>query len=435
MADPASERNASKKVLILTYYWPPAGGPGVQRVLKFVKYLPDWGWEPLILTVKNGEYPALDPSLLKEIPEGVKVYATQSLEFFSLFKRLTGRNSQAPIETYILNRKQAGWKDRLFAWIRQNLFLPDARLGWAPFAFRKGMEIIRKEKPALIFSSSPPHSLQLAARRLARQSGLPWVADFRDPWTEAFWDKSMERTSWAAARNKRMEQRVVTEANALIAVSNGVKELLAAPPREHTYVIPNGYDAQDFTAKKEPSSRFRIVYAGHIAASQNPTRFFQAIAALRTSFGDLLDIRFYGKADRETHEAIAREGVGDLVHLLPYLPHDQILTEIVNADLLLLLIPAEYGKGILTGKVFEYLATRNFILGIGDETGDAAGLLKTCRGGVMIDYDKDPAPVLEAQIRRWQEGIPHEVNANEILRYDRKTQAAQLTAIFDDLCN
>ena len=435
MADPALERNASKKVLILTYYWPPAGGPGVQRVLKFVKYLPEWGWEPHILTVKNGEYPALDPSLLKEIPEGVKVYATQSLEFFSLFKRLTGRNSQTPIETYILNRKKAGWKDRLFAWIRQNLFLPDARLGWAPFAFRKGMEIIRKEQPALIFSSSPPHSLQLTARRLASKSGLPWVADFRDPWTEAFWDKSMERTSWAAARNKRMEQRVVTEADALITVSNGVQELLVKSPREHTYIIPNGYDAQDFSAKKEPSSRFRIVYAGHIAASQNPVRFFQAIAALRTSFGDLLDIRFYGKADRETHEAIAREGVGDLVHLLPYLPHDEILTEIVNADLLLLLIPAENGKGILTGKVFEYLATRNFVLGIGDETGDAAGLLKTCRGGVMIDYDKDPAPVLESQIRRWQESIPHEVNANEILRYDRKTQAAQLAAIFDDLCN
>ncbi len=435
MDDPVLKRNAPKKVLILTYYWPPAGGPGVQRVLKFVKYLPEYGWDPIILTVKNGEYPALDPSLLKEIPEGVKVYATQSLEFFSLFKRLTGRNAQIPIETYILNRKKTGWKDRLFAWIRQNLFLPDARLGWAPFAFRKGMAIIRKEQPALIFSSSPPHSLQLAARRLAMKSGLPWVADFRDPWTEAFWDKSLGRTPWAAVRNNRMEQRVVGQADALITVSNGVRELLVKSPRANTYVIPNGYDARDFSAKKEPSPRFRIVYAGHVAASQNPVKFFHAIAALRPSFGKTLDIRFYGKADEEVREAIAREGVGDLVHLLPYLPHDQILREIVNADLLLLLIPGENGKGILTGKVFEYLAAGNFILGIGDETGEAAALLDECRGGVMIGYDKDPFPVLEEQIRRWQGGIPHETKTEEILRYDRKALTARLSAVFDALCN
>ncbi|MBK8877256.1 MAG: hypothetical protein IPN74_01490 [Haliscomenobacter sp.] len=156
---------------------------------------------------------------------------------------------------------------------------------------------------------------------------------------------------------------------------------------------------------------------------------------MRKPFGALLDVRFYGKADQEVQEAIAREGVGDLVHLLSYLPHDQILKEIIDADLLVLLIPAENGKGILTGKVFEYLATRNFILGIGDETGDAAALLEECQGGVMIDYDKDPAPILEAQIRQWHEGISHETNEKAILRYDRKAQTAQLSAIFDDLCN
>ncbi|MBK6949325.1 MAG: glycosyltransferase [Haliscomenobacter sp.] len=313
-------------------------------------------------------------------------------------------------------------------------FFPTPAWGGRPSPSKKGWRLSGGTAGAdfFLFSSA---FLQLAARRLARKSGLPWVADFRDPWTEAFWDKSLARTSWAAAHNNRMEKRVVSEADAVITVSNGVKELLVKSPRQHTYVIPNGFDAPDFSAKKEPSPRFRIVYAGHIAASQNPVRFFQAIAALRKPFGALLDVRFYGKADQEVQEAIAREGVGDLVHLLSYLPHDQILKEIIDADLLVLLIPAKNGKGILTGKVFEYLATRNFILGIGDETGDAAALLEECQGGVMIDYDKDPAPILEAQIRQWHEGISHETNEKAILRYDRKAQTAQLSAIFDDLCN
>jgi len=145
-----------KKVLILTYYWPPAGGPGVQRVLKLVKYLPDFGWDPIILTVKDGEYPAFDPSLEKEIPPSCRVIQTKTVEFFKAFRTLSGKGEKKPADIYVLKHRGMKPREKFFTWIRQAFFIPDARLGWIPFAISKGAQVIREEQPDLIFSCSPP---------------------------------------------------------------------------------------------------------------------------------------------------------------------------------------------------------------------------------------------------------------------------------------
>ncbi|MDA3871426.1 MAG: glycosyl transferase family 1, partial [Candidatus Marinimicrobia bacterium] len=170
-----------KKVLIITYYWPPAGGPGVQRVLKFAKYLPQFGWQPIILTVKNGEYSAIDESLIKEIPKECIVYKTKTFEPYNLYKKFVGKKKDEKLPTYILNtNKNDNLNNKIAKWIRANLFIPDARIGWISHIVREGMKIIEKENPDIIFSSSPPHSLQIGAKKLAKKSGLKWVADFRD---------------------------------------------------------------------------------------------------------------------------------------------------------------------------------------------------------------------------------------------------------------
>ena len=156
-----------KKVLIITYYWPPAGGPGVQRVLKFAKYLPKFGWQPVILTVEGGDYPAIDESLVNSIDKGCKVYKTKTFEPFKLFKLLTGKKKDHKIDTYILTKKQSGIMAKLSKWIRANLFVPDARVGWYPNAVKKGLEIIEEERIDMIFSSSPPHSLQFNSKKIA----------------------------------------------------------------------------------------------------------------------------------------------------------------------------------------------------------------------------------------------------------------------------
>lgn len=423
-----------RKVLIITYYWPPAGGPGVQRVLKFVKYLRDFGWEPIILTVREGEYPALDEGLAQDVPPGIQVFATRSIEFFSLFKRATGRKKEAPIETYILNREKAGWKDLFFTWLRQNVFLPDARVGWVPFAVQKGKEIIAREKPDLIFSSSPPHSLQLAAARLAKYSGIPWVADFRDPWTDAFWDKGLRRSAWAAACIRNMERRMVSRATALTSVSQGVLELLLKGNTKQSLVLPNGFDSDDFQLQKAPAPRFRIVYAGHIAASQNPVNFFEAVANLSPELRSRLDIQFWGKFDESVYRAIMQLGLQEIVKLNPYIPHAAAVRAITNADLLLLLIPRMYGKGILTGKVFEYLATGNYILGIGDPQGEAAQIVQECKAGEMFDYNANLLPVLSDLLHAWEKGFLPQADRNGIARYDRKQIAGRLADLFTGLC-
>ncbi|MCK4715587.1 MAG: glycosyltransferase, partial [Candidatus Marinimicrobia bacterium] len=215
-----------KKVLIITYYWPPAGGPGVQRVLKFAKYLPEFGWQPIILTVKNGEYPAIDNSLQKEIPANCKVYNTFSIEPNFVYKKFTGMGSDEKIPTAVLAAENTNWKKRLANWIRLNLFIPDAKIGWIPFAVRKGKKIIKAEKPDIIFSSSPPPTVHLIARKLAKWSGIKWVADFRDPWTDIYHYNDVKRSAWSLNRDKDKEKEIVTSADEIITVSQNVAELL-----------------------------------------------------------------------------------------------------------------------------------------------------------------------------------------------------------------
>ena len=212
-----------KKVLIITYYWPPAGGPGVQRVLKFAKYLPEFGWEPYILTVKYGEYYAIDDKLLDEIPENLQVYKTSAFEPYNLYRKVLGKSKDKSLPVYILNTsKKDSLLERISKWIRVNLFIPDPRMFWLPFAASKGEKIIKEKNIDLIFTSSPPHTVQLIGKRLSKITGKPWVADFRDPWTKAFWFSEIKRTSFSAKINKSMEKGVLDSADALTFISDSL---------------------------------------------------------------------------------------------------------------------------------------------------------------------------------------------------------------------
>lgn len=420
-----------KKVLILTYYWPPSGGPGVQRILKIVKYLPELGWTPIILTVENGEYPTLDTSLLDQIPNTCVVYRTKTVEFFRLFKFLSGRKKNAPVDIYLLSQSKMRITDRIFTWIRQNIFIPDARLGWIPFAFTSGTRIIKQTQPYLIFSCSPPHSLQLSAYLLAKRSRLPWVADFRDPWTDAFWEQGLPRSPLINRLNITLEQKVVQKATALTTVSTGFKDLLLKKSRSDVYILRNGYDKPDFNMEKKPSAKFRIIYAGHISSSQNPELLFKALGRLQQNYGSLLDIHFYGKFDDAVLQSIEAAGVLNYIGIHAHIPHSEFISKIMNAEVLLLLIPNKHGKGIMTGKVYEYLGTRNFILGINNENEELANLLHECNCGETCRYDADPYPILVKQIEQWKAGIQHRANTEAIKQYERKKIAQDLVQIFE----
>ncbi len=420
-----------RKVLIVTYYWPPSGGPGVQRVLKFVKFLPQLGWDPVILTVDSGEYPVRDETLVKDIPKGVPQYKTKSIEPYKLFKFFSGRSSKKGVENYLLDQKPSTLNGRIAQFIRQNFFIPDARVGWYPYARKKGMEIIEREKPDIIFSSSPPHSLQLAARSLHRSSGIPWVADFRDPWTQAFWDKGLRRNPISNRINLNFEKSVIREASAITVVSKGMIDLLSRQHSEKFSVISNGYDKDDFTSSNPSDQFFRILYTGHIARSQNPLAFFKAISSLDKDVLAKCRIEFYGKSDPSVHRAIVEYNLEKHIHLLDYVAHHEATALMQQAHILLLLIPADFGKGILTGKLFEYLATGNFILGLGDEQDDAADVLRKTNSGIMKDYKSDVKHIILAQFKKWEQGEKNMPDWNEIEAYSRQNLTKRLAAVFD----
>ncbi len=419
------------RVLVITYYWPPSGGPGVQRPLKFVKYLVKLGWTVDVLTVKDGEYPVLDPELEGEVPPEVKVIRSPAIEFFHWYKRLTGQDAKKGLDTFILNSKKVGFFGKVARWVRMNLFVPDARIGWVPYAIKAGGRHIRRHRPDVIFSTSPPHSLQRIAKVLSTQYGIPWVADFRDPWTNAFWDSGIGRTAFAERKNKRLEQSALRHATRITTVSKGVMKLLNAPAGK-TDIIPNGWDEEDFKECNHPgNAKCTIVYAGYLAESQNPTGFLEALARLTPGQREVVRVEMYGRQDLAFHSSIQAHGVAHLFEFKGYVSHEEVIRRICRADILLLVIPKEHGTGILTGKLFEYLATKNFILGIGDPAGEAAAILRECAAGEMVDHDTVPSSLLTQQLERWKRGERVPVNETAIGRYSRRALARQLDKILE----
>ncbi len=427
----------NRKVLIITYYWPPSGGPGVQRVLKFAKYLPDFGWHPVILTVLDGEYPAIDHSLVTEIPSDLEVYKVKSIEFFDLFRKLTGKGKGEKIETFELvkDHKNLGLANRIAQYIRMNIFIPDARIGWYLKGRKKSFEILQKVKPQLIFSSSPPHSLQLLASHLSRRGNIPWVADFRDPWTKSFYDKGLKRNILTNWLNKSLENKIVTTADCVTSVSAGVIQLLGKPIDDKVAIIPNGYDEEDFTNNHfQANTKFVISYTGHVASVQNPILFFEALAQLPVKIRRLTQVDFYGSVDAVVKENVSRLDLQSIVTFHGYIPHHEATKIMMKADLLLLLIPHTHAKGILTGKLFEYLASGNPILGIGDATGIAAEVIKKCEGGTMTSYTDSPYDLILSYFESWKSKIKNRSNMQEIKKYSRRNLTAALAKVFDDLC-
>ena len=245
-----------KKILVITYYWPPSGGPGVQRVLKYCKYLPKYGWEPIILTVSDGDFPVLDESLALEV-ENFKVFKTKSFSFHKIFNFL---NKKSNTPTFQLSSSD---KDSLFVrfsrWIRLNIIIPDGRIGWLPGAVKKGNYIIGKYKIDAIFSSAPPYTTHLIAKSLSISNKIPWVADFRDPWTDRFYNYENKRWWLTQKLDKYLEHSVIKNADRCISVSRTISKYY----KKSFEIIHNGYD-EDFLTKNDLSKSNEIIFIGNL---------------------------------------------------------------------------------------------------------------------------------------------------------------------------
>ena len=381
-----------KRLLIITYYWPPTGGSGVQRWVKFSKYLPQFGWQPVIYTPENPEQLARDESLLADIPACAEVIKTHITEPYAVYRRLTGGKPGEEVNP--VNAQKKSWKKRLSLWIRGNCFIPDPRIGWVRPSVRYLKEYLREHPVDAVVTTGPPQSMHLIGRGLKRALGVRWIADFRDPWTEMFYYKHLGLTAASDRRQHRLEQSVLDEADAVISVTPLVQKDFQAKTRTPVVLITNGFDEEDFPELSAPDReiKFRLVHTGLFAADGNPLNLWDALArrcAADPAFRARLEIRLAGKVDAAVTDAIRARGLGDNLVELGYLPHDETVREQRAADILLLPLrqEPEYAK-VLPGKIFEYLAARRPVLGIGQEDGAAAAVLRDAGAGEMFDWDK-----------------------------------------------
>lgn len=436
-----------KRVLIVTYYWPPTGGSGVQRWVKFAKYLPAEGWQPVIYTPENPEQLAVDKSLLGDIPQEAEVIKTKIWEPYEAYRKLTGKGAKkAPArEVNPINAQKKSLPSRIALWARGNLFIPDPRIFWVKPSVKFLSEYLKDHPVDAIVTSGPPQSMHLIGRDLRRsllkqgRQAPRWIVDFRDPWTEMFYFKHLGLTRASEKKHRKMEQSVLDECDAIISVTPLVQKDFQAATKTPVHLITNGFDEDDFPTADSGdklSEHFTIVHTGLFAADGNPLNLWKALADIckeDDGFRERMRLRLIGKVDNQIVQAIRDAGIGDNLENLGYLDHTRTVIEQQNASMLILPLrqEPEYRK-VLPGKIFEYLASRRPVLGIGQEDGAAATVLKDSGAGQMHDWDKT-APLqsfIETQWKRWKTGDTTPLQ-EDISAYTRSGLTHKLSEVLD----
>ena len=429
-----------KKVLIITYYWIPSGGAGVQRWVKFAKYLRDFGWEPVIYTPENPEYPSVDHSFEKDIPADVEVIKTPIWEPYNIYRQLTGKKGQRINAGFISENKKSGWKDKLSIWLRGNLLIPDPRRFWIRPSVKFLEKYLVENGIDTIITTGPPHSMHRIGLGLKEKfPTLRWIADFRDPWTNIDFYKDLNLTVWADAVHHRMEREVIQGADAVLVVSNGMAEEFLQMCPKSLKVITNGYDESDVEQVEVTlDEKFTISHIGTLNAARNPRTVWKALSQLcadNKAFEADLQIQLVGKVDFSVLEDISLLGLEASLTKIDYLPHADAIARQQSSHLLLLLINnTANAKGILTGKFFEYLASGRPILGVGPVDGDAAAVLKQTSAGVMVDFDDVEA----AKLAIWEYYEQYragalQVDASSVEQFSRRNLTKELAGLLDGL--
>jgi len=429
-------------VILITYYFPPAGGPGVQRMLKFAKYLPAFGWRVAVLTVReDAAYPVRDPSLSSDVPPGTQVVRTAITEFYRVYRKVGG--TEAPLEG---SRKSAheGPIARVLRGARATLFVPDGRIGWIPHAVTPGVRLARETKASALLSSGPPFTANLIGGLIARRTGLPWIQDLRDPWTRApFYP---DRPPLVRRLDEALEHWTLRHASRTVAVNREILEDFRARypdiPAERLVTVPNGFDEADFEGvPRVRPEKLTLVHTGTVHAARDPQALRAAIADLaREEEGFLagFEVVFAGRLDPEVVQCFREPPFDRLVRFAGYVEHRESLRLLRAGDLCLLLIGDEpQTRGMLTGKLFEYLGSGTPILAIAPEDGEAAEAIRRCRAG-WVHHAGDAAGLRErlrgiwrgfrAGERRFAEPDPAEVS-----RFSRRNLAGRIAEILDSL--
>ena len=385
------------RVLIITYYWPPSGGSGVQRWLKMSKYFPENGWQPVIYTADGAEYPVEDLSLVKDVAPKAEVLRHKIIEPYSFYKKFLGIKKDEKIKAGFINegKKKSSWKENVSVWLRGNLFIPDARCWWIKPSVRFLKKYLETNPVDAIISTGPPHSMHLIAKELHKKFNIPWIADFRDPWTDIDFFSELKLTKRSLKKHHKLQYQVLTEANKVVTVGWDWAKGLENHGAKDVAVITNGYDfnIEERLRKVELSADFTMSHVGIVGAARNAVRFWEALGELvkedtLENFSKSLKIRLIGQVDNSVIETIKKNDLESYVEIIPYIPHEEVIVEQSSSHVLLLFINnSPNAKGIMTGKIFEYMASGRPIFAIGPTDGDTAIILDKTKSGVIIDFE------------------------------------------------
>lgn len=428
-----------KKALIITYYWPPSGGAGVQRWLKFVKYLRDFGYEPVVYTAENGEMPVYDPSLQDDIPAGVEVIRTKIWEPYHLYRKIVGHRSKDKLNTGFLSEtSKPKFSQKFGIWIRGNFFIPDARCFWIRPSVKYLSRYLKEHPVDVIISTGPPHSMHMIALDLKKKLNVPWVADFRDPWTNIDFYKDLMLTKLADYRHRMMERKVVRSADFVVTVTNQDRDDYIKLGAKNALTITNGYDDDDFkVGDVEPDEKFTLSHIGTIPPSRNPDALWRAISSLvkrNADFAKDFRLKLVGKVDVSVRDMIKEYGLCSNVVFIDYLPHaDAVQQELKSRVLLLLVNNTPNAKGILTGKFFEYLASRRPVLAIGPVDGEVASVLQDTGAGFCSDFaDADTlAENLESLYEQYRLNGDCQMNSSGASQFSRYNLTRKMAGVLD----
>jgi glycosyltransferase involved in cell wall biosynthesis len=422
-----------KRVLIIAYYWPPNAGVGVYRWLKFAKYLPQFGWQPVVYTPENPELQAVDEALQRDIPPEAEVIKAPITEPYSWYKRFTGKKQDERLQTAFL-REEAGptWKENAANWVRSNFFIPDARVWWVKPSVKRLEQYLKEHPVDVIVTTGSPHSLHLIGRELKRRTGIPWLADFRDPWTNVDYYGQLKLTKWADRKQRELERAVLTEADQVLTVSWHWAEELKALGAKHVEVITNGYDPDDLPTPPEPvDERWSLVHVGSITATRDVPELWQALAErvhTDPEFRERFVLRFVGGVDHSVLRSVEAAGLMGHVDRIGQVDHTEALRHMQRARTLLLPVNNTPNvMGFLPAKVFEYLSVQRPILAVAPAEADIAKVLVGAHALVQRD---DPAALRKVVDALFRNEVVH---AATVQLFERKCLTEELKRVLEGL--
>lgn len=422
------------KVLLITYYWPPAGGSGVQRWLYFAKYLSEMGLEMVIYTPENPEYALMDNNLVAEVPHDLKVIKTKILEPNQILAKIKGSKKQ---ESAGFLNPNPGFLERQLQFIRANYFIPDARQLWVKPSIEFLTDYLVKNPVDVVISSGPPHSMHLIGLALKENMSLKWIADFRDPWLDIDYFHQLPLTKKSKKKHAALEREVAKKADLILVVGKSMKEYYAQF-NKNTQVISNGFVFKNSTIDSQLDHSFSLTHVGLMNADRNPEMLWEVLGELLIEveeFSKDLSINLIGKVDGQVKEQIKKNNLENLTTYVDYLPHDEVVKSQNSAQVLLLPVNrVPFARGIITGKVFEYLQSNRPILAIAPKDGDLAEIIEETQAGVVVDFHEKQK--LKEEILSFYKKYKEQnlrVDSINIEQYNRRQIAIKLKDLLNKL--